>query len=114
MQNGVRVNVTGAFWIIMMIGAGTYLLRAGSLVLGSRIKWSERTKEWLSFVSPAVLGALIGPLLLLDDGEWIPLMENKMLLAAIPTMAVAWWSRRLLLTVAAGIAFYAAVYYLMG
>lgn len=94
-------------WIIILIGAGTYLLRAGSLVLGSRVQWSKSTKEWLSYVSPAVLGALIGPLLLLKDGKWIPLAENPMLFAAIPTMIVAWWSRRLLLTVAAGVLFYA-------
>ncbi|MDU4694970.1 MULTISPECIES: AzlD domain-containing protein [Paenibacillus] len=101
-------------WIIILIGAGTYLLRAGSLVLGSRVQWSETTKEWLSYVSPAVLGALIGPLLLLKDGEWIPLTENLMLFAAIPTMIIAWWSRRLLLTVAAGVLFYAGVHAWIG
>lgn len=100
-------------WVILLIGAGTYLFRAGSLVLGSRVQWSERTKEWLSYVSPAVLGALLGPLLLLNEGEWVPIQDNTLLLAAIPTMAVAWWSRRLLLTVVAGIAFYAIIYYFM-
>ncbi|MFD1175198.1 AzlD domain-containing protein [Paenibacillus puldeungensis] len=107
-------EVATKLWIIILIGVGTYLLRAGSLVLGSRIKWSERTKEWLSYVSPAVLGALLGPLLLLQDGQWIPLSDNKMLIAAVPTMLIAWWSQRLLLTVAAGIIFYAAAYYLLG
>ncbi|MGG6312807.1 AzlD domain-containing protein [Paenibacillus macerans] len=101
-------------WIIILIGAGTYLLRAGSLVLGSRVKWSEPTKEWLSYVSPAVLGALIGPLLLLRDGEWMPLADNAMLFAAVPTMLIAWWSRRLLLPVAAGVLFYAGIVYFMG
>lgn len=101
-------------WIIILIGAGTYLLRAGSLVLGSRVRWSESTKEWLSYVSPAVLGALIGPLLLLKDGKWIPLAENSMLFAAIPTMIIAWWSRRLLLTVAAGVLFYAGFHTWIG
>lgn len=102
------------FWIIILIGAGTYLFRAGSLTLGSRVKWSPSTKEWLSYVSPAVLGALIGPLLLLKEGHFLPLTQNTMLFAAIPTWIVAWWSRRLLLTVAAGVLFYAAVMYLWG
>ncbi|MCK8485845.1 AzlD domain-containing protein [Paenibacillus sp. MBLB2552] len=101
-------------WVIILIGAGTYLLRAGSLVLGSRVRWSESTKKWLSFVSPAVLGALIGPLLLLQEGKWIPLANNSMLFAAIPTMIIAWWSRRLLLTVAAGVVFYAGFHALFG
>ncbi|MGG4555249.1 MULTISPECIES: AzlD domain-containing protein [Paenibacillus] len=100
-------------WIILLIGAGTYLFRAGSLVLGSRVQWSERTKEWLSYVSPAVLGALLGPLLLLDEGQWVPIKDNIMLLAAIPTIATAWWTRRLLLTVTAGIACFAVLYYFM-
>lgn len=99
--------------IILLIGAGTYLFRAGSLVLGSRVQWSERTREWLAYVSPAVLGALLGPLLLLNEGQWVPIQDNTMLLAAFPTMAVAWWSRRLLLTVVSGIAFYAIIYYFM-
>ncbi|AZK48328.1 AzlD domain-containing protein [Paenibacillus lentus] len=100
-------------WIILLIGAGTYMFRAVSLVLGSRMQWSERTKEWLSYVSPAVLGALLGPLLLLNDGQWVPIRDNTMLLAAIPTILVAWWTRRLLLTVVSGIGFYTIVYYLM-
>ncbi|WP_110933749.1 AzlD domain-containing protein [Paenibacillus bouchesdurhonensis] len=100
-------------WIILLIGLGTYLFRAGSLALGSRVQWSDRTKEWLSYVSPAVLGALLGPLLLLNDGQWVSLRDNTMMLAAIPTIIVAWWTRRLLLTVVSGIAFYAIAYYLM-
>lgn len=99
--------------IILAIGIGTYLMRAGSMFLGSRVEWSERTKEWLSFVSPAVLGALLGPLLLLKEGQWIPLAENTVLMAAIPTIIVGWFSRRLLLTVIAGIVFYGLINYLM-
>ncbi|MNO84267.1 Branched-chain amino acid transport protein (AzlD) [compost metagenome] len=98
-------------WIIIIIGTGTYLFRAVSLQLGSRIQWSKRTREWLSYVSPAVLGALLGPLLLLQDNQLVSLADNKVLLAAIPTMIVAWTSRRLLLTVTAGIICYAGVYY---
>ncbi|MBA9085812.1 branched-subunit amino acid transport protein [Fontibacillus solani] len=100
-------------WIIMIIGIGTYLFRAVSLLLGSRLQWSKRTKEWLSYVSPAVLGALLGPLLLLQDDQLVSLTENKVLLASIPTIIVAWSTRRLLLTVTAGVIFYAAIYYLL-
>lgn len=100
-------------WIILLIGLGTYAFRAGSLILGSRVNWSERTKEWLSFVSPAVLGALLGPLLLLEQEQWVHLTDNRMLIAALPTMVIAWWSRRLLLTIAAGVTMYAVVYHLL-
>ncbi|CAA7602658.1 Branched-chain amino acid transport protein (AzlD) [Acididesulfobacillus acetoxydans] len=39
----------------LFIGAGTYLLRAGSLSLCSRVSWPEWARKWLSFVTPAVL-----------------------------------------------------------
>lgn len=101
------------FWIIAVTGIGTYLFRAGSLVLGSRVKWNERTKEWLSYVSPAVLGAMLGPVLLLPDNRWVPVTDNAVLLAALPTMLIAWKTRRFLLTVTAGILLYALIRYLI-
>lgn len=99
------------FWIIAVTGVGTYLFRAGSLVLGSRVKWNERTKEWLSYVSPAVLGAMLGPVLLLSDNRWVSVTDNAVLLAALPTMLIAWKTRRFLLTVTAGILLYALIQY---
>lgn len=101
------------FWIIAVTGLGTYLFRAGSLVLGSRVKWSERTREWLSYVSPAVLGAMLGPVLLLSDNRWVSLTDNAVLLAALPTMLIAWKTRRFLLTVTAGILLYALIRWLI-
>ncbi|MBU5671784.1 AzlD domain-containing protein [Paenibacillus brevis] len=101
------------FWIIAVTGVGTYLFRAGSLVLGSRVKWNERTKEWLSYVSPAVLGAMLGPVLLLSDNRWVSVTDNAVLLAALPTMLIAWKTRRFLLTVTAGILLYALIRYLI-
>lgn len=97
------------FWIIAVTGVGTYLFRAGSLVLGSRVKWNERTKEWLSYVSPAVLGAMLGPVLLLSDNRWVSVTDNAVLLAALPTMLIAWKTRRFLLTVTSGILLYALI-----
>ncbi|WP_044477464.1 AzlD domain-containing protein [Paenibacillus antibioticophila] len=101
------------FWIIAVTGVGTYLFRAGSLVLGSRVKWNERTKEWLSYVSPAVLGAMLGPVLLLSDNRWVSVTDNAVLLAALPTMLIAWKTRRFLLTVTSGILLYALIGHLI-
>ncbi|WAH37797.1 AzlD domain-containing protein [Alicyclobacillus dauci] len=94
---------------IVIVGVGTYLIRAGSLSLGSRITWPLWAQKWLTFVTPAVLGALIGPELFTANGHFIPLSHNPLLLAAVPTAIVAWFSRNLLLTVAVGVVAFAVL-----
>lgn len=101
------------FFETILIGAGTYLIRAGSLSGASRIPWPSWSQRWLSFVTPAVLGALLGPLLLLPGNQWIPLLHNLTLLAAVPTVVVGWFSRNLLLTVAVGVGCFAVLHYLI-
>ncbi len=95
--------------VILVVGAGTYLLRAGSLALGGKARLSPGVERWLSFVTPATLGALLGPLLLTPDGALVPPWANAALLAAIPTVVVARLSHNLLATIAAGVIFYAAI-----
>ncbi|MBE3556633.1 MAG: AzlD domain-containing protein [Firmicutes bacterium] len=36
----------------LCVGLGTYLIRAGSLLLGSRVVWPSWVVQWLSFVTP--------------------------------------------------------------
>lgn len=95
--------------VILVVGAGTYLMRAVPLALGSRATLSPGVERWLRYVTPATLGALMGPLLLMPDGKLLPPWANAALLAAIPTAVVARRSRNLLVTIATGIAFYAAL-----
>lgn len=99
------------FWIIIVIGIGTYIMRAGSILLGSQMQWSDKTKQWLYFVSPAVLGALLGPLLFLKEQRFVPILQNPILFASIPTVAVAWYFRNLWLTIVVGLISYSCVYY---
>lgn len=95
----------------IVIGAGTYLIRAGSLSGGSRIKWPDWLHQWLSFVTPAVLGALLGPLLLLPANQWNSLLHNPALIATVPTAVAGWFSRNLSLTVAVGVGCFAILHY---
>jgi branched-subunit amino acid transport protein len=95
--------------VILIVGAGTYLLRAVSLTLGSRATPAPAVARWLGYVTPATLGALLGPLLLAPDGALLPPWANAALLAAIPTAVVARLSRNLLATIAAGVILYAAI-----
>lgn len=93
----------------VLIGIGTYLFRSGSLSLGSRIAWPEGVRTWLSFVTPAVLGALLGPMILMQNNRVIALSHSADLLAALPTCVVAWFTRHLLLTVATGVVCFAII-----
>ncbi|UOF90006.1 AzlD domain-containing protein [Fodinisporobacter ferrooxydans] len=97
----------------LIIGAGTFLIRAISLSWGSRVIWPAWGQKWLSFVTPAVLGALLGPLLFLPDNHLVPIVHNTTLLAAIPTAIVGWFTRHLFWTVAAGVACFAIVTHLI-
>jgi branched-subunit amino acid transport protein len=112
-SSGVMSMVTTMLMEVLLIGAGTYLIRAGSLSWGSRVTWPGWAQRWLSFVTPAVLGALLGPVLLLQGNHWVPLTHNPTFLAAIPTAIVAWFTRNMLWTVFAGVACYAVVTHLV-
>lgn len=96
-------------WETVVIGAGTYLIRALSLSGGSRIRWPDAAKTWLSFVAPAVLGALLGPLVFLPGNHWVPLLHNPTWMAAVPTVIVGGVSRNLFLTVAVGVGCFALI-----
>ncbi|MFB5188722.1 AzlD domain-containing protein [Alicyclobacillus fastidiosus] len=100
--------IFSTLWLqTVIIGLGTYFIRSGSLIGAGRINWSTWFKNWLSFVTPAVLGALLGPLLLLPNSHWEPLFQNTTLWSAIPTALVAWFTRNLILTVASGVVCFA-------
>jgi branched-subunit amino acid transport protein len=102
-------KMTSLFVEIFVIGAGTYLIRGGSLSWGSRMVWPVWVQNWLSFVAPAVLGALLGPLLLLPNHHFVPLIHNPTLIAAIPTAIAGWYTRNLLWTVAVGVISFAVI-----
>ena len=92
------------------IGLGTYLMRAGSLSFSSRKSWPQGLQDGLSLVTPAVLGALLGPLLIPSSTTHLgTLLYNTTFWAAIPTAFTAYVSRNLLVTLAAGLMSYAVL-----
>ena len=93
--------------VIFCAGGGTYLLRSVPLVIGSHVPLPGWLKEYISFMTPAILGALLGPSLLLPDGQWLPPWTNATLWAALPTALIAWRTRSLFLTILAGVVCFA-------
>ncbi|MCL6633274.1 MAG: AzlD domain-containing protein [Alicyclobacillus herbarius] len=93
-------------WEVLCVGLGTYLIRAVSLSWGSRVVWPGWLKRVLAYLTPAVLGALVGPMLFPSDSS-LAFWESPALWAAVPTVIVAWWTRQLFWTIGAGVAAYA-------
>lgn len=94
-------------WDILLIILGaalvTFVPRVLPLMLLSRIALPEWGVRWLNHVPIAVMAALIGQEIFLQDGKWSPLTSNIELLAALPTFLVAVKTRSLLGTVVVGI-----------
>lgn len=82
----------------------TALTRVLPMTLLADKPMPEAARQWLSFVPAAMLAALVAPDIFLRDGELFLSWDNVYLLAAVPTLAVAWKTRSLFATLAAGMA----------
>ena len=93
----------GKIWLtIGLAGLLTFLTRLSFIYLLGRWQppaWLERS---LRFVPPAVLSAIIFPEVLLHDGISSLAFNNLRLWAALVAALVAWRTRNILLTIAAG------------
>lgn len=90
------------FGLIVVIGLLTYSLRASFLVGMSGGSASPRLQRVLRFVPVAVLPALVAPALLYRDGALLLSLDNTRLIAGLIAIAVAWFSRNVLATIAVG------------
>lgn len=85
-------------WIIIGTAIVTVIPRVLPLVVLSKIQLPHWGLRWLHYIPIAVLAALLSQELLHPEQfEW------SKLLAAIPALLIAFWSRSLLATVLVGI-----------
>jgi branched-subunit amino acid transport protein len=82
----------------------TFLIRYPAIALSGRLKLSERWQQGLTYVPPAVLTAIIVPMVLVDGGVVWMSAENPRLVGAIAAFGVGLWRKNLLLTIAVGMA----------
>lgn len=108
--------MTAADIWIMIIGVSivSMLPRILPVALLSRLEFSESFKEWLSYIAPAVLGALAALSIIAPDGFIDLHISNLYLWAAIPTLIVAAKTRNLFYTLTVGIVSMALLYHFMG
>jgi branched-subunit amino acid transport protein len=90
-------------WLIIIgMGIITYAIRLSMIVISGQIQIGENLQRALRYVPPAVLSAIILPEMLQPGGTLDLSLGNERLLAGLIAIAVAWFTRNLLWTVAAG------------
>jgi branched chain amino acid efflux pump len=90
-------------WVVMVAaGLITFGIRLSFILLLERVQTPDWFKRSLRFVPPAVLSALILPELIrhndVVDFSW----RNPQLMAGLAAVLVAWRTRNVVLTIAAG------------
>ncbi|AFV12292.1 branched-chain amino acid transporter AzlD [Thermacetogenium phaeum DSM 12270] len=100
-----------SIWM-MIIGVSIVSLspRILPVALFSRFEFPALVKEWLSFVAPAVLGALTAVSVLAPQGEIDVSAQNIYIWAFVPTLAVAVKTKSLFYTLMVGIVAMAVFY----
>lgn len=91
-------------WLaIIVIGIGTFALRASFIELGGRFVLPAPVTRALRFLPAAVLSAIILPAILRGEAGGLYFgIDNPRLIAGIVAALVAWKTKSVLMTLAAG------------
>ena len=92
--------------LILACAAVTIVPRVLPLVLLSRITLPAWALAWLGYVPVAVLAALLALEVLVVEGRPAVSAANPALLAIVPTLASAAWTRSLIATAVSGVGLY--------
>jgi branched-subunit amino acid transport protein len=93
-----------SLWVVIFLaGLATFLTRLSFIWLAGRREMPGWLRRGLRFVPPAVLTAIIFPEVFIRDGVLaLSPLENVRIIAAAVAALVAWRTRNILLTLAAG------------
>ncbi len=97
------MSSTSIWLMIIGVSLVSLLPRILPVVLFSRYEFPELLKRWLSFVAPAVLGALTALSVLAPEGDIDISIYNKYFWAFIPTLLVAIKTKSLFYSLLVGI-----------
>ena len=102
-------------WVTMLLaGLLTFATRLSFIILLDRIKVPEWFRRGLRFVPMAVLSAIILPALTNPEGSLFLSWRNPQLLAGLAAILVAWKTKNVLVTIAAGMAALLLFQFLLG
>ncbi|MCB0037986.1 MAG: AzlD domain-containing protein [Anaerolineales bacterium] len=109
MMNGLYVwSVIGGAAVI------TYLLRLSFVILLDKFTMPAVVERSLRFVPAAVITAIVVPALVFREGQLDLSVGNERLLAGLLAAVVAYYSRNILVTIAAGMVALWLIQWLMG
>lgn len=104
-----------AIWIMIIgVSLATLMPRILPVAMFSRYEFPEILRRWLSYVAPAVLGALAALSILAPQGKLYLSPANLFIWASIPTLLVAIKTRSLFGTLLVGILSMALLYNFAG
>lgn len=92
------------FLIILGMAVVTYLPRVLPLLLLANRPLPSLLQAWLGLLPPALMAALVAQAVFVQDGAPDLSFRNPFVVPAVVSMAVAWRTRSLGLTVLAGMA----------
>ncbi|MGE5544477.1 MAG: AzlD domain-containing protein [Bacillota bacterium] len=97
-------------WIILGMALVTAVPRFLPVAILSHLEFPEKLREWLSYIAPAVLAALVTVSVLAPAGTIEMAPDNLYIWAFLPTLAVAIYTRSPFYTLVTGIGVMALIY----
>lgn len=92
-------------WLsLLLIGAITFAYRASFIFFVDKLQLPLWLQRALRFVPVAALTALVVPELLVRNNALAVSWQNERFLAGLVAVAVAWWTKNILLTLVLGMA----------
>ena len=98
-------------WTIIAAGIITYSIRLSFILALERLSIPDWFSRGLRYVPPAVLSAIIVPELANWNGAINLSWNNPQIIAGIAAVLVAWCTRNVVLTLAAGMACFLGLYF---
>ena len=98
------MSTTTFLLLVIAAGIATYAIRYSFLFFAGRIEMPYYFQQGLRFVPVTVLTALVIPNLLYQDGQLTVGIGNERLIAGLVAIAVAFYTKNVLVTMGVGMA----------
>lgn len=93
------------YWVVALgIGVGTFLIRFSFILIMDKVTLPDAVHRMLRFIPASVLPALVVPAVLLHKNGVTSFAGWERPVAALIAVAVAWKTKNIFLTIAAGMA----------